>query len=102
MAGAMCKVIASVQPGARRWSMRRPTVAFIAVMAAALLFGCEGASRGVSLNAADQGEEVEGLAGGEVAALPSGNLFVRVIGFSQGPGAGFPSHKHTPGFVYEA
>jgi quercetin dioxygenase-like cupin family protein len=56
----------------------------------------------MSLNALEQGQQVKGLAGGEVAALPSGNLFVRVIGFSQGPGGEFPSHKHTPGFVYVA
>jgi quercetin dioxygenase-like cupin family protein len=74
----------------------------MAAMAAAVLFGCGGASRAVSPNASEHGQQVKGLAGGEVAALPSGDLFVRVIGFSQGPMAVFPSHKHTPGFVYVA
>jgi quercetin dioxygenase-like cupin family protein len=71
-------------------------------MAATPVFGCVSASRAVSPEASEHGQQVKGLAGGEVAALPSGNLFVRVIGFSQGPGAAFPSHKHTPGFVYVA
>jgi quercetin dioxygenase-like cupin family protein len=66
------------------------------------LFGCGSVSRAVSQNASEHGQQVKGLAGGEVAALPSGDLFLRVIGFSQGPGAAFPSHKHTPGFVYVA
>jgi quercetin dioxygenase-like cupin family protein len=78
------------------------TVTVMAVTAAALLFGCGGASRAVSPNALEYGQQVKGLAGGEVAALPSGSLFVRVIGFSQGPMAMFRSHKHTPGFVYVA
>ena len=99
---AMCSVIARVWSGARRLIMRRLAVTVMVVMAAALLFGCGGASGAVSPNASEHGQQVEGLAGGEVAALPSGNLFVRVIGFSQGPRAAFPSHKHTPGFVYVA
>src|SRR5215468_11565097 len=99
---AMCSVIARVRPGARRSIMRRLTVTVMAVMAAALLVGCGGASGGVSPNASEHGQQVKGLAGGEVAALPSGNLFVRVIGFSQGPLTAFRSHKHTPGFVYVA
>ena len=99
---ALCSVIARVRPGARRSIMRRLTVTVMAVVAAALLFGCGGASGGVSPNASEHGQQVKGLAGGEVAALPSGNLFVRVIGFSQRPMAVFPSHKHTPGFVYVA
>jgi quercetin dioxygenase-like cupin family protein len=82
--------------------MRRLTVAATAMMVAAPLFGCGGASGTVSPNGSARGEQVKGLAGGEVAALPSGNLFVRVIGFSQGPMTAFPSHKHTPGFVYVA
>jgi quercetin dioxygenase-like cupin family protein len=82
--------------------MRRPTVAVMAVMAAAPLFGCGAASRVVNPNALSHGEQVKGLAGGEVDALPSGNLFLRVIGFSQRPMAAFRSHKHTPGFVYVA
>jgi quercetin dioxygenase-like cupin family protein len=94
----MCSVIA----GARRSIMRRLTVTVMAVMAAALLAGCGGASGAASSNASEHGQQVKGLAGGEVAALPSGNLFVRVIGFTQGPMAAFPSHKHTPGFVYVA
>src|SRR6516165_6979614 len=88
---AMCSVIARVRPGARRSIMRRLTVTVMAVMAAAPLFGCGGASGGVSPNASEHGQQIKGLAGGEVAALPSGNLFVRVIGFSQGPMSVFPS-----------
>jgi len=99
---AVCSVISRVRPGARRSIMRRLTVTVMAVMAAALLFGCGGASGGVSPNASEHGQQVKGLAGGEVAALPSGSLFVRVIGFSQGPMSVFPSRKHTPGFVYVA
>jgi len=102
IARAMCSVIARVRPGARRSIMRRLTVTVMAVMAAAFLFGCGGDGRAVSPNALEHGQQVKGLAGGEVAALPSGNLFVRVIGFSQGPMTVFPSHKHTPGFVYVA
>jgi quercetin dioxygenase-like cupin family protein len=98
----MCSVIARVRPGARRSIVRRLTVAVIAVMAAAPLYGCGSTSQAVSLNASEHGQQVKGLAGGEVAALPSGNLFVRVIGFSQGPMTVFRSHKHTPGFVYVA
>jgi hypothetical protein len=82
--------------------MRRLTVAVMAVMAAAPLLGWGGASQTVSPNASELGQQVKGLAGGEVAALPSGNLFVRVIGFSQGPMTAFPSQKHTAGFVYVA
>jgi quercetin dioxygenase-like cupin family protein len=82
--------------------MRRRSVAVMTAMAVVPLFGCGGASRAVSLKASEQGQQVKGLAGGQVAALPSGSLFLRVIGFSQGPGAEFPSHKHTPGFVYVA
>jgi quercetin dioxygenase-like cupin family protein len=82
--------------------MRRLTVATLAVMAAAPLLGCGSAARAVSQSASEHDQRVEGLAGGEVAALPSGDLFLRVIGFSQGPRAAFPSHKHTPGFVYVA
>ena len=82
--------------------MRRLTVTVMAVMAAAFLFGCGGDGRAVSPNALEHGQQVKGLAGGEVAALPSGNLFVRVIGFSQGPMTAFPSRKHTAGFVYVA
>jgi quercetin dioxygenase-like cupin family protein len=82
--------------------VRRLTVAVMAVTAAAPLFGCGGTGRAVSPNALEHGEQVKGLAGGEVAALPSGSLFVRVIGFSQRPMTVFPSHKHTPGFVYVA
>ena len=40
----MCSVIARVRPGARRSIVRRLTVAVMAVMAAALLGGCGGAS----------------------------------------------------------
>jgi quercetin dioxygenase-like cupin family protein len=98
----MCSVIARVPHGDRRSIVRRLTVAVMAVLAAAPLFGCGGTSRAVSPNALEHGEQVKGLAGGEVAALPSGSLFVRVIGFSQRPMAVFPSHKHTPGFVYVA
>ena len=82
--------------------MRRLTVAVMVVIAAAPLSGCGAAGGSVSPNASAHGERVKSLAGGEVAALPSGNLFVRVIGFSQGPMTAFPSHKHTPGFVYVA
>jgi quercetin dioxygenase-like cupin family protein len=82
--------------------MRRLTVTVMAVMAAAPLLGCGGASGAVSPAASEHGQLVKGLAGGEVAALPSGNLFVRVIGFSQGPMTVFPSRKHTAGFVYVA
>ena len=82
--------------------MRPLTVAVMAGVAAALLVGCSGASQAVSATASAHGQQVKGLAGGEVAALPSGNLFVRVIGFSQGPMTAFRSHKHTPGFVYVA
>jgi quercetin dioxygenase-like cupin family protein len=74
----------------------------VAFMAAGSLFGCGGASQAVSVKASAHGEQVKGLAGGQVDALPSGNLFLRVIGFSQRPMAAFPSHKHTPGFVYVA
>lgn len=74
----------------------------MAVMAAVMLSGCGSISRAGSPNAAARGEQIKGLAGGEVAALPSGNLIVRVIEFSQRPRATFPSHKHTPGFVYVA
>ena len=98
----MCSVIARVRPGARRSMVRRLTVAVMAVMAAALLGGCGGASGALSPNASEHGQQVKGLAGGEVAALPSGSLFVRVIGFSQRPMTVFRSHKHTPGFVYVA
>src|SRR5262249_62389917 len=98
----MGAVSVRARPGARRSIMRRLTGTVMAVMAAALLFGCGDASRAVSPNASEHGQQVKGLAGGEVAAVPSGNLFVRVIGFSQGPMAVFPSHKHTPGFVYVA
>jgi quercetin dioxygenase-like cupin family protein len=98
----MCSVTARDPPGARRSIVRRLTVAVMAVIAAAPLFGCGGTSGAVSPNALEHGQQVKGLAGGEVAALPSGNLFVRVIGFSQRPMAVFPSHKHTPGFVYVA
>jgi quercetin dioxygenase-like cupin family protein len=97
----MCSVIARIRPEACRSIVRRLTVAVMAVMAAAPLFGC-GTSQAVSPNALEHAQQVKGLAGGEVAALPSGNLFVRVIGFSQRPMAVFPSHKHTPGFVYVA
>src|SRR5215471_18173227 len=79
---AMCSVIARVRPGARRSIMHRLTVTVMAVMAAVFLFGCGGDGRAVSPNALEYGQQVKGLAGGEVAALPSGNLFVRVIGFS--------------------
>ena len=99
---AMCSVIARVPPGARRSIMRQLSVTVMAVMVAGSLFGCGSASRAVSPNASEHGQQVKGLAGGEVAALPSGSLFVRVIGFSQGPMTVFPSHKHTPGFVYVA
>ena len=98
----MCSVTARDPPRARRSIVRRLTVAVMAVMATAPLFGCGGTSRAVSPDALEHGQQVKGLAGGEVAALPSGNLFVRVIGFSQRPMAVFPSHKHTPGFVYVA
>src|SRR5215472_4846932 len=94
---AMCSVIARVRPGARRSIMRQVTVIVMAVMAAAPLFGCGSASGAENPDASEHGQQVKGLAGGEVAALPSGNLFVRVIGFSQGPMTVFPSHKHTPG-----
>jgi quercetin dioxygenase-like cupin family protein len=102
MTGAMCRVIARVLPGARRSIVRLFALAVTAVMAAAPLSGCGGASGAVSPNASEHGQQVKGLAGGEVAALPSGNLFARVIGFSQGPNTVFPSHKHTPGFCYVA
>src|SRR5215831_15152783 len=102
MTRAMCSVVARVRPGARRSIVRRLTAAVMAVMAAALLAGCGGASGALSPNASEHGQQVKGLAGGQVAALPSGNLFVRVIGFSQRPMTEFRSHKHTPGFVYVA
>ncbi|HET7380672.1 MAG TPA: cupin domain-containing protein, partial [Gaiellales bacterium] len=97
---AMCSLIARVPPGASRSITRMLTV--LAVMAAASLFGCGSSSQAVSANASAHGEQVKGLAGGVVDALPSGNLFLRVIGFYQHPMAAFPSHKHTPGFVYVA
>ena len=78
--------------------MRRLTV--VAVIAAVAPFGCGGGS--LSPKASAHSEQVKGLAGGQVDALPSGNLFLRVIGFSQRPMAAFPSHKHTAGFVYVA
>src|SRR6516164_10539276 len=102
IARAICSVISHVRPGARRSIMRRLTVTVMAVMAAAPMFGCGSASRVVSPAALEHGQQVKGLAAGEVAALPSGNLFVRVIGFSQGPMTAFRSHKHTAGFVYVA
>jgi quercetin dioxygenase-like cupin family protein len=98
----MCRVIARVPPGARQSIMRRLMVAVIALIAAPPLLGCGGASPSVSPNAMSHGEQVKGLAGGEVTALPTGNLFLRVIGFSQHPMSVFRSHKHTPGFVYVA
>ena len=101
MTGAMCRVFACVPLGGGRQSIRPLTVAVMAG-AAALLVGCSSASRAARQNASEHGQQVKGLAGGEVAALPSGNLFVRVIGFSQGPLTAFRSHKHTPGFVYVA
>jgi quercetin dioxygenase-like cupin family protein len=101
MTGAMCRVFACVPLGAGRQTIRPLTVAVMAG-AAAILVGCSSASRAARQNASEHGQQVKGLAGGEVAALPSGNLFVRVIGFSQGPLTAFRSHKHTPGFVYVA
>jgi quercetin dioxygenase-like cupin family protein len=101
MTGAMCRVIACVPLGAGRRIVRPLTVAVMAG-AATVLVGCSSASRAVSPNASEHAQQVKGVAGGQVAALPSGNLFVRVIGFSQGPGTAFHSHKHTPGFVYVA
>ena len=102
IARAICSVISHVRPGARRSITRRLTVTVMAVMAAAPLFGCGSTGRAVSPDALEHGQQVKGLAAGEVAALPSGNLFLRVIGFSQGPRTVFPSRKHTPGFVYVA
>ena len=102
MTRAMGGVIARVRPGARRPVMRRLTAAVMAVTAAALLAGCGGASGALSPDASAHGQQVKGLAGGQVAALPSGSLFVRVIGFSQRPMTVFRSRKHTPGFVYVA
>jgi quercetin dioxygenase-like cupin family protein len=96
----MCSLIARFPPVARRWIIRPRTA--LAIMAAGSLFGCGSGSHAVSANASARGEQIKALAGGEVAALPSGNLFLRVIGFSQRPRAAFPSHKHTPGFVYVA
>src|SRR5262249_56098825 len=71
---AMCSVIVRVQPGARRSIMRRLTGTVMAVMAAALLFGCGDASRAVSPNASEHGQQVKGLARGHAAALPRPTL----------------------------
>jgi quercetin dioxygenase-like cupin family protein len=79
--------------------MRRLTAVVVVVAA---LSGCGGASGAGSPSASAHGQQVKGLAGGEIDALPTGNLFLRVVGFSQGPLAVFPSHKHQPGFCYVA
>jgi quercetin dioxygenase-like cupin family protein len=102
MSYAMCSVVAGVRLVAERPIIGRLTVAVLAMMAASPLSSCGGANPTVTPTASEHGQQIKGLAGGEVAALPSGDLFVRVIGFSQGPMEAFPSHKHTPGFVYVA
>src|SRR5258708_16865540 len=48
-----------------------------------------------------RGVSIESLAGGQVASLPSGNVFLRVHSFVQDPNSAFPSSSHGAGFVYQ-
>ena len=42
------------------------------------------------------------VAAGKLEALPTGNVFVRVIHFTQGPGTSFGSEKHNQGVLFQA
>jgi len=42
------------------------------------------------------------LAGGVLPALPTGNVFIRVIEFRQAVDSFFPSQQHVPGFIFQA
>lgn len=48
------------------------------------------------------GMRIRALAGGQLEALPSGNVFIRVQSFVQNPGNTFGSKSHQSGFVYVA
>jgi hypothetical protein len=55
----------------------------------------------VGAGARARGVKVEALAGGLLAALPSGSVFVLVHSFVQGAQSAFPSASHAAGFVYQ-
>lgn len=67
-----------------------------------LVSGCgAGGASGSGRTSTALGTHVEDLAGGRLAALPSGTLFMRVIRFVQPPHSSFRSKKHQPGFVFQ-
>lgn len=59
-------------------------------------------SASVSQGAKARSVKIVALAGGLLPALPTGNLFIRVIEFGQPAGSSFPSSKHAPGLIYQA
>lgn len=76
---------------------------YIASVLALLSTAC-GAAASTSANqsALANGAKTEPLAGGPLQALPTGNLFIRIVEFHQAVGASFPSTKHVPGIIFQA
>lgn len=75
-----------------------------AVCVLALLCAACGASTSASVSqgAKAHGAKIVPVAGGPLPALPTGNLFIRVIEFRQAAGSSFPSSKHVPGLIFQA
>ena len=74
-----------------------------AIGTASLLVACTPAPQASPDGAAmAAGYSVKALAGGRLASLPTGSLFIRIINFDQPVGHSFPSKTHVPGFDYVA
>jgi hypothetical protein len=83
--------------GARRRRLR------IACILALLCTACSApASTSLSQGAKARGAKTLPLAGGSLPALPTGNLFIRIVEFRQPAGNFFPSVKHVPGLIFQA
>jgi len=81
-------------------SRRRPLSA--ACVLAMLCAACGTAgSTPANPEANASGAKVEPLASGSLPALPTGNLFIRVVEFRQTVSTSFPSTKHVPGLIFQ-
>jgi len=74
----------------------------LAAIALTVMISCDRIDPGATESIAAKSSHAKtiDLAGGQLPALPSGRLYVRVVDFAQDADSAFTSHQHVPGFVY--
>jgi quercetin dioxygenase-like cupin family protein len=82
---------------------RRATGGAMILVTSLSMSGCGSSSTAAASSTASSLKmTAKDVAAGKLDALPSGNVFVRVIHFTQAPGTSFGSEKHNQGVLFQA